>query len=691
MHIKEPATQQLAVSLSPQGAQAFIDQEQLQQAQANLEICGFRSQMALQTALAANGLGLWDWNLVSEQIYYDPQWKRILGYEVEENTNQYQYAEQLVHPEDLLRVRTALNDYLEGRRPVYEVELRMRTKSGEWKWIFATGKISYSDESGKPVWMSGTHKDITREKRIEEALQQRFTRERLFKTVRDRIYSSRRLKPVLQTAVQQVQHFLHADRVIIYQFHPDGSGEAAFESVTAPFASLQGLDIQNSCFWSTDITLYQQSGILAQSNIKCANLNAYQIDLLSQFQIKANLIVPILVRVEADGGEAKESSIQHRLWGLLIVHGCRNCRPWQEWEIESLKELSIELAIAIGQNQLFQQLQKEISEHQSTQTQAKEKSQQLEITQAQLQTAQEQLLQNEKMANLGQLVTDMANEIYNPVNFVNSTLHPASQYAEDLIKLIELYQHYYPTPTPAIALQLQRLNIDFVKTDFLKLLWSMRAATERIKDHVFALQHFSRFDDGQIRKVDLHEGFNSVLRILQHRLKEQPDRPGIQVIKEFGDLPLVECYPCELNQVFMNILTNAVDALEERMKYDYSFTPQIYIRTETISSHLSLVSSNELRTIGQGTAKKQKILIHIYDNGKGILPHIKRRIFEPFFTTKPKGKGKGLGLSISEQIIVEKHQGRLKCNSQLGEGTELIIEMNAAVKTYIGIKKHARF
>lgn len=305
MHIEEPATEQLGAQFSRRCAQAFTDQEQLQQVQDSLEICQ-RSPTILQTALAANNLGLWDWNLMSDRIYYDPQCKRILGYEVEEVTNNYQFFEQLVHP----------------------------------------------------------------------------------------------------------------------------------------------------------------------------------------------------------------------VWGLLIVHNCSNYRQWDEWEIETLKQLSVELAIAIDQSELFQQVQKENSDRQFVEAKAKEKSQQLEITLAQIQTVQGQLLQNDKMANLGHLVTEIANEIHNPVNFIYSTLHSASQYAEDLIRMIELYQHYHPTPTPVIASHLQRLKIDFVKTDFLKMLWSMRAGTDRIREIVSALRHFSRFNDGQMRKVDLHQGFNSVLRILQHRLKE---------------------------------------------------------------------------------------------------------------------------------------------------------------------------
>lgn len=501
MHIEKPATHE-PEALSVQNSQSFPESKDL--SQDNLNTCQC-SQAALQMALIASGLGLWDWNLVTNKTYYDPHWKGILGYRVDEIENEHKSFEQLVHPQDLPRIRQVLHDYLEGCTPVFEVELRMLTKSGEWKWILTCGKVFQWDEFGKPVQMAGTHKDITQDK-----------------------------------------------------------------------------------------------------------------------------------------------------------------------------------AIATQQYQLFEQLQ-------STEDQVSEKSQQLETTLEELKYTQKQLLQNQKMANLGQLVADMANEINNPVSFIYGNLHAASQYAEDLIRIIELYQHHYPTPIPVIALQLQRLDLGFVKKDFLKLLWSMRAGSERVKEIVFALQNFSSSDEGQIKKVDLHKGLDSVLRILQHRLKEKPDRAGIEVIKTFGELPLIECYPGELNQVFMNILTNAIDALEERMKHDYFFTPKIFIHTEIASSHLSLVKSNEVWVNDKILGKKHKIIIRISDNGQGILPHIKLHIFEPFFTTKLVGKSQGLGLSISREIIVEKHQGKLKCNSQLGQGTELVIEMNTTARHYTAIRKHASF
>ncbi|MBD2773726.1 GAF domain-containing sensor histidine kinase [Iningainema tapete] len=531
--------------------------------------------------------------------------------------------------------------------------------------------------------MKGTDKNITKQT-AQEALQRQLKQDQLLKRMRSGIHSCSRLEPMLQIAVEEGRQFLQTDRMIICRFLPDGSGVVAFESVAAQLTLIQGMDLPISL--PATIRNKSVDGSLSYIIQEFDHYIKRVIKASCQYEVKASLVIPIILGVEEL--EPTLSERQNPLWGLLIAHNCLTERTWQSWEIDGLEQLSVQIAIAVQQAQLFEQVRREIALKQFSQAIEQEKTLQLDSTLEELKQAQGQLLQNEKMANLGQLVADMANEINNPVNFIHNSLHPASHYAEDLIRLIELYQHFYPDPGTVITTQIQRLDLDFIKTDLLKLLWSMRAGSERITEIVFALQNFSHFDDGQMRKADLHEGIESVLRILQHRLKEQPDKPGIQVIKEFGDLPLVECFPGELNLVFMNILTNAIDALEDRMRLDFSFMPEILIRTQVVSSHLSLVGGNEYR---EKNSKKQKVIIRISDNGKGILPHIQRHIFEPFFTTKPMGKGKGLGLSISEQIIVDKHQGKLRCNSRINQGTEFVIEMNTKARNYADMRKQASF
>lgn len=309
---------------------------------------------------------------------------------------------------------------------------------------------------------------------------------------------------------------------------------------------------------------------------------------------------------------------------------------------------------------------------QKSEAQVRSQSKELELALNKLQRTQIQLIQNEKMSTLGQLLASIAHEIKNPVNFVCNNLIPASQYAQDLLALLALYAKYYPQPAPEIQNYAEAIELDFLIKDFSKILSSMQMGTDRIRQIVQSLQNFSRLDE-VITLADLHEEIDSTLLILHNRLKPKGDnKPGITVIKEYGDLPLVECYPGLLNQVFMNLLCNAIDALEELNveRFESSgnnmppLTPCIWIRTEVIGSGLK-----------DGTNSAGLVVVRIIDNGFGMTEEIRKQIFEPFFTTKPAGKGTGLGLSISYQIVVEKHGGQLRCISAPEQGTEFALEL----------------
>ncbi|MBN3927275.1 ATP-binding protein [Nostoc sp. NMS4] len=265
------------------------------------------------------------------------------------------------------------------------------------------------------------------------------------------------------------------------------------------------------------------------------------------------------------------------------------------------------------------------------------------------------LIQNEKMAALGQLVAGIAHEINNPVNFIAGNLVYALNYTQDLLKLVNLYQHHYPAPVAEIQTAIADIELEFLTSDFLDLLNSMKFGTERIQEIVLSLRNFSRLDESDKKIVDIHEGIDSTLTILQSRLINHQTGETITIHKEYGNLPQVECYAGLINQVFMNIITNAIDAIFERFESADSNlkSPLITIRTE--------VTDN------------QQVVIRIADNGIGIPKDIQKRLFDPFFTTKPVGKGTGLGLSISYQIVVEKHCGQLQCISTEKEGTEFII------------------
>ncbi len=269
-----------------------------------------------------------------------------------------------------------------------------------------------------------------------------------------------------------------------------------------------------------------------------------------------------------------------------------------------------------------------------------------------LKETQSQLIQTEKMSSLGQMVAGIAHEINNPVNFIGGNIDYANQYIQDLADLVTLYQEYYPNPPDAILERIEDIELEFLREDLPKTLSSMKMGADRIREIVVSMRNFSRSDDGKMKSADIHEGIDSTLVILNHRLKQ-----GIQVIKQYGKLPAVECYPAQLNQVFMNIISNAIDALEEVKNADKGYSPTIWISTEI--------------------AADNTVTVKIRDNGPGIASASAQQIFDPFFTTKSIGKGTGLGLAISYQILA-KHEGKIEVNSQIGQGTEFVITLPIA-------------
>ncbi|MGK7926713.1 MAG: ATP-binding protein [Spirulina sp.] len=280
-----------------------------------------------------------------------------------------------------------------------------------------------------------------------------------------------------------------------------------------------------------------------------------------------------------------------------------------------------------------------------------ERTAELSQTMENLKKTQAQLVQTEKMSGLGQMVAGVAHEINNPVSFIHGNVIHASKYTEELTGLLALYQRHYPQPHPEIEDEIDAIELEFLKDDLNNLFQSMRVGTDRISEIVKSLRTFSRLDEAEIKDVDLHDGIDSTLTILQTRLRAQDWRPEIRVMKDYGDLPFVECYAGQLNQVFMNILGNAIDAVEESLRHpegEQDNIPAIRIRT---------------RTDGK------TVTIAIADNGMGISEETRAKLFDPFFTTKAIGKGTGLGLSISYQIVTEKHHGILSCMSQPGETT----------------------
>ena len=558
-------------------------------------------------------------------------------------------------------------EVMETDTPMLRIKESQLQADGKLTWRETT-KLPLHDADGNVIGLLGTVEDVTDRKLAEDVLRQseaKFRKlaqhEELLNRLSSQIRNSLDLKTLLSTAVREVRRLLDTDRVVIYQFGPDWQGSVVVEDVLRPWDSTLGEMGADNCFPEKYADLYRSGRIRAIPNILDAGLDECHVSFLQRLQVQANLIVPILTR--------------DQLWGLLVAHECRGPRVWQDDETDLLSHLAGQIGIAIQQAELYAQANQNAEAARSQAHQLKQALRELKKTQS-------QLIQTEKMSGLGQLVAGIAHEINNPVNFIYGNLSPIEYYVQDLVGLLHLYQEHYPEPKPEIAAEIQAIELDFVLQDLSKILKSMRVGADRIRQIVLSLRTFSRLDEAEVKAVDLHEGLESTLLILQHRMKPTPQLPdGIQVIKTYGNLPPVECYPSQMNQVFMNILSNAVDALEEA--HAQKAETQVIAIADTVYPPLADPESAapKIWIVTEVLPETQRVAIRIRDNGSGIPAHLQLRLFDPFFTTKPIGKGTGLGLSISHQIVVERHSGTLRCSSpprNTSEGTEFCIEVPIA-------------
>ena len=384
------------------------------------------------------------------------------------------------------------------------------------------------------------------------------------------------------------------------------------------------------------------------------------------------------------------SSISDRILVFLLALGCT------QWILAHGKVFERDEA---GKPQRMAGTNKDISDRKQAeealrQSEGRErkKAQELKLALNELKRTQAQLIQTEKMSSLGRMVAGIAHEINNPVSFIQGNITPARGYFRDLLALIELYQQTYPHPTPEIQQFVEEIDLEFLVEDCSKLMHSMQVGAERIEQIVLSLRNFSRLDEQELKAVDINEGIDNTLLILQHRLRAEGAivkgslpfgeaghdsvlRPKIEVIKDYGQLPKVTCYASQLNQVFMNLLDNAIDALETQPP------PRVItIRTEMGSRDRSegeeaVGNAEESSPTPYSLLPHPSVVIRIADNGSGMSEEIQKQMFDPFFTTKPVGTGTGLGLAISHQIVVEKHLGQISCVSTPGQGTEVIVEI----------------
>ena len=487
-------------------------------------------------------------------------------------------------------------------------------------------------------------------------------REELLKRrLSSQILNSLELDEILKTAVHEIRSLLQIDRCQFLWYHTDVDPHH-YKLIHSACVSELAVALDFSTTVEQVKTLNkpvrEQDWLRIDDISTDLQLDSSSRERLQAWGLKALLIAPVQTRSHQKG--------------VVVCEHFQEERPWSDHEVELIAAIVDQLAIAIDQAELYGQSR-------TAAALATAQAEQLKKALHDLHSSQAQLVQTEKMSTLGTLVAGVAHEINNPTSFIYGNLHYANEYVKDLLELVRLYQKHYPTPAPEIQAHAKDVELNFLLEDLPKVLSSMETGAERIRHLVLSLRNFSRRDQSQKQPVDIHEGIESTLLILHNRLKANGERPSIKVIKEYGELPLVECYPSQINQVFMNLLGNAIDALEE-----------LNVESSNQSSNLPYPSGNG-NAYGEQPASLQAatpwirirtevsstnhVTVQIADNGSGMTEEVKEQLFDAFFTTKPRGKGTGLGLSISYQIVVEKHGGSLQCESALGKGTQFSIEI----------------
>jgi len=478
-------------------------------------------------------------------------------------------------------------------------------------------------------------------------------REALLFRLANQIRNSLDLDTILGTAVREIRNLLQVDWCSYLWCWQQGEQISLTVSHADGGEGWQPPDLDR--YPAEKLALLAES-IAQQQPLRIDDLAAAQLgrdrddasaqawrDLLAELGVRALLVLPLKTRSEQ--------------LGAIFCANSSTSRHWNERDLELLQGVVDQLALAIDQAELFAQTR-------ATALAAQTQAQQLQLTLEDLKRTQSQLIQTEKMSSLGQMIAGIAHEINNPVNFISGNLSYTGKYVDEVIRLIHLYQRSYPEPTAEIRELAEEIDIDFILEDLPKTLASMQIGAERIRQIVVSLRNFSRLDQAEMKPVDIHEGIDSTLLILHNRLKAKAGRPEVQIQRNYGKLPLIECYAGQLNQVFMNIISNAADALESQ--------PEPHCIA--IATEFTPDPNPPDDDLPYGT-----VTIRIRDNGVGMDEATLSHIFDPFFTTKPVGKGTGLGLSISYQIIVEKHHGKLLCYSQPGEGTEFVISIPAVL------------
>lgn len=609
-------------------------------------------------------------------IQVNPKFCQIVGYSREQVlTRTWQ---DLTHPDDWASDRAIMELLLAGTLDCHCQQKRYRHRDGSIVWVQITLSLVRTPQ-GDPKYFLLVVQDMSARQTAESALQPKepwrgkARREALLNRLSTRIRNSLDVDTILETTVLEIRQLLRIDRCQFIRYHTEQT--PAYWKVVTEDRESQLPDLTD-CYWAdTNAVLTQQ--ILHLDIVRIDTVETVSDPLLQEFMRSLDYQSLLLIPLETPSG----------ITGIISCSHTQETRPWTDNEVELLQAVISQLLMALQQAELYAASCR-ATEH------ARKQAAQLSKALHNLQRTQSQLIQSEKMSSLGQLVAGIAHEINNPVNFIYGNLIYAQEYYQDLIALVQLYRTAYPNPPAVIKERIDSIDLDFILTDFAKLQYSMKVGAERIREIVQSLRTFSRLDESGRKTIDIHSGIESALMILQYRLKENPGAAGICVIKEYENLPPVDCWPGQLNQVFMNILTNAIDAIEDKENCDSSqteaefskdtvlFSPTITIRTglsQADSAHPSITDSlTEEQSRGEMDNYQPDnpyVFIRIADNGIGMSPQTQKRLFDPFFTTKPVGLGTGLGLAVSYQIVVEKHGGKLWCNSTPEQGAEFVVEI----------------
>lgn len=608
-------------------------------------------------------VGNWEFDVSTQTLTVSTELLHIFGLDATKPPSSFEQLFQLIHPEDREGWLQKVDRALAGGT-VYEIDHRIVRPDGEIRYIQGRGEAVRS-QAGFVIRLFETAIDVSDRHGWEEALHSYAVElkelarcQALQNRISNLIRSSLDIDTILETTVRELRDLLDSDRCYFLWYRQDltpAEWEVVKEAKTPSLASVVDL-------YPGDALRPISENVLQTEMLRVDDVSSCAASELQRFFIVLDYISVLILRIKTNSGKI----------GALILANCseKQSSPgwkngWKDSEVEMLQAVANQLAIAIEQAQLYAQ------SRESAQL-ATAKSLELEQTISKLQQAQSQLVQAEKMSSLGQLVAGIAHEINNPISFIYGNLFPATDYIDDLLELLELYQQHYPKNPSEIQQKIDNIELEFLLEDLPNLLKSMKAGADRIRDIVKSLRTFSRLDESDMKKVDIHENIDSTLMILQNRLKAKANYPGMKIIKQYGKLPQVECYAGQLNQVFMHLLNNAIDALDARHKQ---------CSWEEISSEVSTI------WIGTSVIEHRAVRIRIADNGIGISSEAISKIFDPFYTTKQVGSGTGLGLSISYQIVVEKHRGILRCVSEEGVGTEFIMEIPLEQKQAYGVSQ----